>query len=196
MLKRSFDLVCAIVGLVLAAPLIVVVAVLVKVTSPGPIFHRGIRSARYGRPFKIYKFRTMKVSMEGQGGFTTAENDPRLTKIGFFLREYKIDELPQFINVLKGEMSIVGPRPEMPEYTQRYNEREQVILSVRPGITDLSSIEFMHLEKVVGTENPDAIYFEKVWSRKNDLRMKYAEEHTFIKDLDIIWRSFVAVFRK
>lgn len=193
--KRLFDVFCALVGLLLALPLFLVIAVLIKIDSPGPVLYRGARTGRFGQPFIICKFRTMKVTSEGKGGLTTALNDPRVTRIGRILRRRKLDELPQLINVLKGEMSIVGPRPEMPEYTRLYNHQEKIILSVRPGITDFASLEFINLASAVGEKNADAVYFEKIWARKNQLRVKYAREHTFFKDMVILWRTVGALLK-
>ena len=180
----------------LLAPVFLLVGLAVKADSPGPVFHRGLRTGRYGKPFRIYKFRTMGISAVDQGGLTTAYNDPRLTKFGGFLRGHKLDEFPQLINVLKGEMSIVGPRPEMPEYTGLYSAKEQAILTVRPGITDLASLEYSHLASVVGSEDADKHYMEKVWLRKNQLRMQYVREHTFLGDLKIIGRTMLGMVKK
>ena len=136
------------------------------------------------------------ISPEGQGSLTTAKDDPRVTKIGAVLRKYKLDEFPQLFNVLKGEMSVVGPRPEMPEWTSLYNEEKQLILSVRPGITDYASLEFDNLANVVGSGNVDELYLNEVLTRKNELRMKYVRERTFINDLIIIFRTGLVVFKR
>ena len=196
MLNRGFDIVFSIIGLILMSPLMGVISVLIKFTSSGPVLHRGLRTGRYGTPFRIYKFRTMVLSAEGHRGLTTAKNDPRLTRIGAFLRKHKLDELPQLINVIKGEMSVVGPRPEMPEYTSMYSEEEQVILSVRPGITDYASLEFDDLASVVGSGNADERYMEEVWARKNQLRIQYVCEHTFLNDLKLIVRTIFVMFKR
>ena len=135
-MKRTFDFVCAAFGLVILAPLFLLIAVLIKLDSRGAVFYRGVRIGRYGRPFKIFKFRTMRPDAEHVGTNVTAHRDPRITRVGRWLRPAKLDELPQLINVLKGEMSIVGPRPEVEEHTAAYSPEERIILSVRPGITD------------------------------------------------------------
>ncbi|MBI4423373.1 MAG: sugar transferase [Elusimicrobia bacterium] len=187
--KRTFDLACAAAGLALLWPLLLAIAVLVVVDSPGPVFHRGMRSGRHGKPFRIYKFRTMAHGAESRGGLSTAKDDPRITRAGRFLRRFKLDELPQLLNVLTGEMSLVGPRPEMPEYTRLYAGEESLILTVRPGITDYSSLEFIHLGDLLGNDQPDRVYEEKVRPVKNALRVKYVRERSFLGDLWIILRT-------
>lgn len=184
--KRAFDIFCALVGIAALWPLGVVIALLVRWDSPGPVFYRGLRAGRYGVPFRIYKFRTMVVEAEKLSGLSTGKDDKRVTRIGRLLRRYKLDELPQLLNVLKGEMSIVGPRPEMLEYTQLYTSEEQLILSVRPGITDYASIEFVQLGEVLGTERPDEVYERRVRPIKNALRLKYVREQSLWGDVKII----------
>src|SRR5947209_2777302 len=149
-LKRSFDVVVAFFLLILTSPLWVFIILGILVSSPGPIFYRGIRTGRDGKRFAIFKFRTMVVNAERMGGGTTALNDPRVFRFGRILRHVKLDELPQLLNVLRGEMSLVGPRPELPRYTDQYNADEKMILSVPPGITDYSSIRFSSLDEIVG----------------------------------------------
>lgn len=196
MTKRIFDILLSIVGSIFFLPVFIFAAIAIKTDSPGPVFYLGIRTGRHGKPFRIYKFRTMFVGLEKPGGDTTALNDPRVTRVGAFLRRYKIDELPQLINVIKGEMSIVGPRPELPVYTQNYNEEERVILSVRPGITDYSSIEFRDLDIMVGQNDPDRVFEEKILPRKNELRVEYVKNRTFWRDLMILARTFRAILSK
>lgn len=187
--KRAFDIISGLLGLVILSPLLFLIAILVKLDSKGSIFYRGVRTGRYGKPFKIFKFRTMVPNAEQLGGGSTAKNDPRVTKIGCFLREYKLDELPQLINVLKGDMSLVGPRPELIQYTQLYRAEEELILTVRPGITDYASIEFIQLSEVLGSESPDKVYEEQVRPIKNRLRVKYVKEQSFWGDLRIIFKT-------
>jgi len=178
------------------SPFLIVLAVLVRVDSKGPIFYRGIRCGRYEIPFKIFKFRTMVVDAEKLGGGTTALGDPRITKIGRFMRSSKLDEVPQLFNVLKGEMSFVGPRPELLQYTNQYTEEEKIILSVRPGITDLSSIEFSSLDTHVGSENADSNFETHILPKKNQLRVKYVKERGFFLDMYLIAKTVLLVFRK
>lgn len=189
MLKRFFDISASVFGLIILSPILILIAILVKLDSPGPVFYRGIRTGRYGHPFKIFKFRTMVMDAEKLGGTSTAKNDPRVTRLGWSLRRYKIDELPQLINVLKGEMSIVGPRPEVEEYTRLYNQEEKIILSVRPGITDYASIEFSNLAEVLGSQDVDRVYVEKIRPIKNRLRTRYVKEQTFLRDIKIIFKT-------
>ena len=196
MLKRSFDIVFSIFGIVILLPVLIGVAIAVKISSNGPIFHRGTRSGRSGMEFRIYKFRSMRLYDGGNWELTTAKGDPRLTRIGIFIRKFKLDELPQLFNVLRGEMSIVGPRPEIPAYTSLYSEDEKIILSVRPGITDYASIEFSDLATVVGSENADKEYMDQVWERKNRLRLKYVLHNNFFIDLKIIFITLTTIVRK
>jgi len=196
MTKRGFDVVVSLTVLTMTAPLILVISILIKLTSRGPILYRPLRTGRYGMAFRTTKFRTMVVNADTIGSQSTADDDPRVTCVGAFLRRWKLDELPQLVNVLKGDMSLVGPRPEVPGYTRLYTEEEKVALSVRPGITDYASIELMHLGQQLGEEEPERVYFERVWERKNQLRVRYAREHTFLKDLWIIWRSIIAAIKR
>lgn len=193
MAKRVFDILAASAALLLLWPLLLLIAILVKTGSSGPILYRGERTGRYGKPFHILKFRSMVVEAERLGGYSTAQNDPRVTRIGRFLRRFKLDELPQLFNVLRGEMSIVGPRPEVPAYTRLYVGEELLILTVLPGITDYSSIKFSQLDKTLGTEAPDRVYEEIVLPDKNLLRLKYVETQTFWGDMGIIISTMACV---
>jgi lipopolysaccharide/colanic/teichoic acid biosynthesis glycosyltransferase len=167
--KRLIDILLAVIGLVFIWPILFVCAVAVKLSSPGPVLYLGKRTGRYGVPFKIFKFRSMREDAERTGGTTTGKNDTRITSAGKFLRKYKLDELPQLFNVLRGEMSFVGPRPEVAEYTEMYSVEEQEILSVRPGITDLSSLTFSDLQSHVGSENPDEAFRRYVLPQKKQI---------------------------
>ncbi|HAW58430.1 MAG TPA: sugar transferase [Bacteroidales bacterium] len=194
--KRIFDVVSAAAGLILFFPFFAVAAVMIKLDSPGPVFYRGIRSGKNSQPFRIYKFRTMYVGREKPAGDTTALNDPRITRVGAVLRKYKFDEFPQLINVLNGEMSMVGPRPELPAYTNRYTVKEKLILSIRPGITDLSSIEFSSLDEQVGAQDPDRVYEERILPIKNSMRLEYVKNMSFRTDMKLILLTFKAILRK
>jgi lipopolysaccharide/colanic/teichoic acid biosynthesis glycosyltransferase len=189
LMKRMFDLIGALSGLVLLFPLLSFIAILVKLTSKGPMFYRGIRSGLHGVPFRIFKFRTMVPDAELQGGPSTALNDPRFTSIGRLLRKYKLDELPQLINILKREMSIVGPRPQVEKYTKLYTGENSAILSVRPGLTDYASIHFMDMDATLGDEDVDRKYLEEVEPYKNQLRVKYVKEQSFRTDMKILFRT-------
>lgn len=196
MIKRLFDIIVSALGLIILAPLLCAIAILIKFTSPGPVFYRGVRTGHKGKPFKIFKFRSMIVNAEKVGGASTAKDDPRITRIGGFLRKTKLDEIPQLLNVFKGDMSFVGPRPEVAQYTERYNEEEKIILSVRPGITDYSSIRFSSLDEVLGSQNADQVFEEKVLPIKNQLRMQYVRERSFWGDIKIILLTLGIVARK
>ena len=190
MLKRSFDMLGSLAGLIIFSPLFAVIALLIKLDSSGPVFYRGIRTGLYGKPFGIFKFRTMVVNAEQLGGPSTALNDPRITKIGRLLRKYKLDELPQLINILINDMSFVGPRPQVEKYTKLYNEEEKIILSVKPGMTDYASISFIHLDTLLGDENVNEKYLQEIEPRKNQMRIKYVKEQSFLCDMKILVMTF------
>jgi lipopolysaccharide/colanic/teichoic acid biosynthesis glycosyltransferase len=192
-MKRFFDLIAAIVGLALLIPFFLVIAVLIKLSSTGPVFYRGVRIGLNGQPFRIFKFRTMRPDAELVGSTSTGHNDPRITRIGRWLRPAKLDELPQLINVLKGEMSLVGPRPEVLEHTSEYTKEEQVILSVRPGITDYASIRFYNLNELVGSEDPRRTFVENYRPEKNRLRVYYVKNQSFCGDIKLIFRTVLRV---
>ena len=186
MLKHLFDIVFSLIGLLVFSPLMATIVILIK-KDGGPAFYRGVRIGRYGKPFRIYKFRTMVVNAEKLGGPSTADDDPRITKIGKFLRKYKLDELPQLINVLKGEMSFVGPRPEVQHYVDMFTEEEKAILSVRPGITDWASLWNPDEGAILkGSKDPEKAYMEKIRPEKLKLQLKYVREGSFRIDLKII----------
>jgi lipopolysaccharide/colanic/teichoic acid biosynthesis glycosyltransferase len=194
--KRIFDVFSSALGLTFLLPFFSVVAFAIKLDSHGPIFYRGVRTGKNSKLFRIYKFRTMYVGREKPGGDTTALNDDRITRVGKLLRKYKLDEFPQLINVLKGEMSIVGPRPELPAYTDKYTAEENKILTVSPGITDFSSIEFSSLDEVVGAEESDRMYEEKILPVKNRMRLEYVEKMSFGQDMKLIFLTISAILRK
>lgn len=193
-LKRAFDIASSLCALIILSPLMFTVACIVKLGSPGPVFYVAERTGRHGTPFKIIKFRTMLADADNMGGgSTTALNDPRFTSTGRFLGKYKLNELPQLVNVLKGDMSIVGPRPQLEEFTKLYNEEEQIILSIRPGITGYASVKFVDLEKTLGDENVDEKYFLEIEPEKNRLRVKYARKNSIFIDAYIIFKTVIAL---
>lgn len=194
--KRAADILGAVVALAIASPLLLGAALAIKLTSPGPVFYRGIRAGREGTTFRIFKFRSMVVNAESRGGPTTGTNDPRVTPVGRFLRKTKLDELPQFINVLLGDMSLVGPRPEVEQYASRYAGEEKLILAMRPGITDYASIEFADLDDRVGAEDPDKFFQEHILPRKNALRVRYVKEWSLASDVRILWATVFRVLRR
>jgi lipopolysaccharide/colanic/teichoic acid biosynthesis glycosyltransferase len=183
-------------GLAVCWPFLLGVALLVRASSPGPALYRGERAGRHGRPFRIFKFRTMVVDAETRGGTTTAATDPRVTNLGRFLRHYKLDELPQLLNVLRGEMSFVGPRPEVYEYVDEYSPSERRILDVRPGITDLASVEYVDLTERVGSTDPDATYRKTILAHKNRLRLEYVDRRSLLLDARILARTAHALLRR
>lgn len=190
MLKRLFDITVCLVNLPFLFLFFTIIAIAIKLDSPGPVFYRGWRTGLGGNPFRIFKFRTMVVDAEKIGGPSTALHDPRLTRLGKFLRKYKIDEFPQLINILTGEMSFVGPRPQVEKYTKLYNDEEQIILSVRPGLTDYASIKLINLDQILRDESVDERYLKEIEPEKNRLRIKYAKEHSFWSDINIILMTF------
>jgi lipopolysaccharide/colanic/teichoic acid biosynthesis glycosyltransferase len=195
MLKRLFDVIFSLFGLIITFPILGTIVLLIKLDSKGPVFYRGTRIGKNGKPFKIFKFRTMVPNAEKAGGPSTALNDPRLTKIGKLLRTYKLDELPQLINILKGEMSFVGPRPQVKKYVQLYNEEEKIILTVRPGMTDYATIRYIYLDKVLGDRDVDELYLKKIEPEKNKLRIKYAKHHSPSADVKIIFQTILAIIK-
>jgi lipopolysaccharide/colanic/teichoic acid biosynthesis glycosyltransferase len=153
------------------------------------------RAGTSDKTFTMRKFRSMKIA-EGPTSHHSGDDDPRVTRIGRLIRTFKLDELPQLWNIVKGEMSFVGPRPESPDYTKLYTEEQKVILELRPGITDFASIEFADLGTLLKGDDPDKLYFEKVWDRKMELRMKYVRERSFFVDLKLIFLTLAAVLNR
>lgn len=184
--KRVTDLGFSAAAVVVLGPVMLLIAALIKAGSPGPVFYRGERAGKDGRVFRILKFRSMIVDAERKGGFSTAIDDPRLTRTGRFIRKYKLDELPQFFNVLAGDMSLVGPRPQVLFYTDKYAGDERSILSVKPGITDLASLYFSDMDSVLGSGDVDARYLAEVEPVKNRLRLRYVREQSYLLDLRIL----------
>jgi len=194
--KRVFDLVCAGFGLLLLSPFLGVIALLIR-RDGGPAFYRGERVGLHGRAFRIFKFRSMVIDAEKLGAASTADGDPRITKVGRFLRKAKLDELPQLINVLLGDMSLVGPRPEVRKFTDLYTEEEKVLLELRPGITDWASIwNSDEGALLAGEADPDRAYFEKIRPEKIRLQLKYSRERSFLVDIRIILQTLVKIVRK
>jgi lipopolysaccharide/colanic/teichoic acid biosynthesis glycosyltransferase len=197
MIKRLFDLACSAIGLVILSPILGLIAVWIKLEDDGPILYRGTRVGRFGHPFQMLKFRTMVVNAEQLGGPSTADHDPRITRCGRWLRKYKLDEFPQLINVLRGEMSIVGPRPEVPFYVNQFTDEEKVILSVRPGITDYATL-WNSDEGVVlaGSADPERAYAEKIRPEKIRLQLVYVRNRSFMVDLGIIAQTMLTILTR
>src|SRR6478672_3595818 len=194
--KRSFDAALAAVALVLVSPVLAAVAVAIKAGSKGPVFYRGRRVGLDGRTFDMLKFRTMVVNADQIGGSSTPEDDPRVTSIGKKLRRYKLDELPQLWNVLKGEMSFVGPRPQVQWAVDLYTPEERKILGVRPGITDEASLKFSNEAEILkGSADPDKAYIELIHPEKMRLSLEYVRTRSFSQDLSIIGRTAGAIIK-
>ena len=186
MLKRIFDITLSLFGLIILLPFMLIIAILIKIDSKGSIFLKQIRVTKGGREFKILKYRTMRVGSDKYSQITVGK-DKRITEIGSFLRKYKLDEIPQLINVLVGDMSLVGPRPEVPKYVNLYTEEQKEILKVRAGITDYASIEFSNENDLLASEeNPEKAYIEKVMPKKIELNKKYLSEISVLTDIKII----------
>lgn len=198
MAKRLFDLFASLTGLVFLGPFLLLMALAIKLDSTGPIFFRQERVGRYGKVFRIHKFRTMVIDAESKGLQITVGIDSRITRIGSFLRKYKLDELPQLIDVLLGKMSMVGPRPEVPRYVNYYsNEVRNVVLSLRPGITDRASIEFKTESEILGrADDPHRAYVEEVLPIKLRYYVEYVKQRSFVGDIRIILDTFKAILTK
>lgn len=190
MIKRLFDLTLAALGLVVLAPLLLLIGLLIRLDSPGPALFRQERVGRGGRPFTILKFRTMRTDAERTGAQVTVGGDARITRLGRVLRAAKLDELPQLVNVLRGDMSFVGPRPEVPRYVALYTPEQREVLRVRPGITDLASIEFRDENELLrGHADPERAYVEQILPRKLELNRAYLERSSVAYDLVLILRT-------
>lgn len=190
--KRIFDIVLSFIGLLVISPLLVVLALFVATESKGGIFYKQIRVGRDNKDFKLFKFRTMYVGSDKKGLLTVGNKDSRITKSGYVLRKYKLDELPQLINVLVGDMSFVGPRPEVRKYVDLYTETQMKVLSVRPGITDAASIKYADENAILAQfENPEKAYIEKIMPDKLALNLVYVHTKTSVfKDISLIFSTF------
>jgi lipopolysaccharide/colanic/teichoic acid biosynthesis glycosyltransferase len=195
MIKRSLDIAVALIGLILLAPVFIVIVVLIKLGSPGPVFFKGRRIGQYGRSFNILKFRSMVPDAPQKGAAITCEDDPRITRIGKVLRKTKLDELPSLVNVLKGEMSLVGPRPESPEWVERYTPRQRAVLTVKPGITGLAQIKYRNEEALLRSANLDTEY-PRIMNDKLSIDLRYLENHSFILDARILLKTIVVLFER
>ena len=185
--KRAFDLFWSSLGLVVLSPVLALLALAVKLEDGGPVFFRQLRIGQGGRPFRIWKFRTMVVDADRQGRAITVGRDPRITRVGHWLRDSKLDEIPQLLNVFSGEMSLVGPRPEVPRYVELYTEAQRAILALRPGITDLASIKYRNESDLLGAaENPDETYMQILLPDKIRINLAYASEAGLWSDFLVI----------
>jgi len=196
MLKRLFDLTFSIFVLLIFFPFGILISLIIALTSRGGVFYTQERIGKNGVPFGLLKFRTMRKDSDKLGKLTVGMRDPRITSIGYFLRKFKLDEFPQFVNVLIGEMSVVGPRPEVKEYTDLYTNEQKEVLSVKPGITDYASIEYFDENRLLGkSENPKKTYIEDIMPAKIELNRKYFENPSVSHDLKIVWLTFLKVVK-
>lgn len=181
MIKRLFDIFFAALGLLLLTPLILIISILVKTGSPGPVFYLQQRVGQYNRLFFIFKFRTMNLNSDAKGMLTIGDRDPRITTIGYFIRKYKIDELPQLLNVLKGDMSLVGPRPEVQKYVDLYTSEQRKVLDIRPGITDMASIIYRNESEYLEQSNdPEKFYIMKIMPEKIKINLQYLDSNNSV----------------
>lgn len=197
MLKRFFDIVASALGLIVLSPLLLVVAIWVKLDSEGPVFFRQVRVGRYNKDFRIFKFRSMRVGSDKGSQVTIGGRDPRVTCSGYFIRKFKIDELPQLINVLVGNMSLVGPRPEVRHYVDYWTPEQMRVLDVRPGITDPASIRFRNENELLAkAKNPEKYYVEVIMPQKIKLYLDYVNQASFWYDLKLILQTFKVIIRE
>lgn len=193
---RLCDIVFSAIGLLLLSPLFLIVYILIRCESKGGGFYCQQRVGRDGRMFGLYKFRSMRTGSDKKGLITVGGHDSRITRMGYFIRKYKIDELPQLWNVLKGDMSLVGPRPEVKKYVDLYTEEQRRVLSVRPGITDYASIEYVDENEILGkAEDPDRVYVEEIMPAKIKLNMRYIENRSLNEYFKIIGLTFINILR-
>lgn len=194
MLKRLFDIFVSLTGLLLLLPLFFVIGLLVRFDSPGSVFYRQQRVGKNRRLFRIFKFRTMQLNSDSKGLLTVGGRDPRITRSGYFLRKYKLDELPQLLNVLIGDMSFVGPRPEVKKYVDLYTSQELQVLNVRPGITDFASLEYFSENQLLATsDDPETTYIQEIMPAKLKLSARYIEEASLLTDVKIMGRTILKI---
>lgn len=193
-MKRAFDLIVATLAVLVLLPLLLLLALAVALTSPGGAFFAQTRVGKGGTEFRLLKFRSMRLGSEAKGQLTVGGRDPRITAVGHFLRKTKLDELPQLFNILKGEMSLVGPRPEVPKYVALYSAEQRQVLQVRPGLTDYASLEYFEENALLGaSENPEETYIQEVMPAKLALNAKYIEDMGLGTDLKILLRTAVRI---
>ena len=193
---RFFDFILSLVGLVVLAPIFIILAIWIKIDSKGPVFYKQVRVGQNGIDFGLFKFRSMVVDADKNGLITVGGRDPRITRSGYVIRKYKLDELPQLINVLLGDMSLVGPRPEVRKYVEFYTDEQQKVLSVKPGITDYASIEYMDENEILGkSSDPEKTYIEEIMSEKIKCNMKYIQNKSLVEYFKIIFLTILKIIR-
>jgi lipopolysaccharide/colanic/teichoic acid biosynthesis glycosyltransferase len=196
-MKRLFDIVASACGLIVLSPLFLILSIWIKLDSQGPVFYRQVRVGRHNKDFRIFKFRSMRVGADKQGLITVGGRDPRVTRSGYFIRKYKLDEFPQLINVFVGDMSLVGPRPEVRKYVDMYTEEQMRVLDVRPGITDLASIRYRNENELLEkAENPDQFYTDIIKQDKLAINLEYVANHSFWYDIKLIFKTFWEIVSK
>ncbi|MDA3912013.1 MAG: sugar transferase [Bacteroidales bacterium] len=194
-MKRIFDIIVSFIGLLILLPFLLILALAIILDSKGGVFYRQLRVGKNGKPFRIFKFRSMRSGSDKKGLLTVGNADMRITKVGKFIRKYKLDEFAQLINVLTGDMSLVGPRPEVPKYVDMYTTEQKEVLKVKPGITDYASIEYSDENELLAkSENPEKTYIEEIMPAKLALNKKYIENISLKTDIQIIWMTFRKVF--
>ncbi len=194
-IKNIFDFIFGLIGLIILSPIILIISIIVKMTSDGPVFFLQKRVGLNGKPFSIFKFRTMVDNAENEGLKITTDSDERITKVGSFLRKFKLDELPQIFNILNGDMSFVGPRPEVPKYVSLYTLEQRRVLTVKPGVTDLASIIFKNENELLGqSEDPERTYIEKIMPEKLRINLEYVENISLFNDIRLIFKTIKEVF--
>ncbi len=196
-MKRVFDVVASGFGLLVISPLFLILSVWIKLDSRGPVFYRQVRVGRYNKDFRLFKFRSMRVGSDNQGLITVGGRDPRVTRSGYFIRKYKLDELPQLLNVFRGEMSLVGPRPEVRKYVDMYTSEQLHVLDVRPGITDMASIRYRNENDLLAeAEDPEAFYVNVVMPDKLRINLEYVAKHSFWFDMKLILQTIGEIISK
>ena len=195
-MKRLFDIISSGIGILILAPILTIIALIILISSKGGILYKQSRVGKNGIDFFILKFRTMLVDSDKKGLLTVGDRDPRVTKIGYYLRKSKLDELPQLFNVLIGQMSLVGPRPEVRKYVSLYSKEDMEVLTVKPGITDYASIHFRNENEILkGAKDPEKKYIDEIMPIKLNLNKKYISEKGFIKDIKIIFSTIASIFK-
>ncbi|MBO4503359.1 MAG: sugar transferase [Bacteroidales bacterium] len=195
-MKRFLDIVFSLIVLLLLLPLWLVVALLIVLDSRGGVFYSQLRVGKDNRDFRLYKFRTMRTDADSKGLITVGARDSRITRVGYYLRKYKIDEFPQLLNILKGDMSIVGPRPEVRKYVDLYTPEQMRVLSVRPGLTDYASIRYVNeSELLAASSDPERTYIEEVMPAKLALNLQYIDNQSLAEDFRLIFKTFLAIFK-
>ena len=194
MLKRIFDITLSLILLSIFFPFGLLISTWILIESSGGVFYKQARIGQKGIPFKMFKFRSMRQNSDKLGQLTVGMRDPRITRSGYFIRKYKLDEFPQFINVLKGDMSIVGPRPEVKEFVDLYTDEQRKILNVKPGITDYASLEYFKENELLGlSDDPRKTYIDEIMPAKIELNMKYIQHPGLLNDIKIMWRTFLKI---